>query len=173
MNEYEAIRQRYKPTHIKLLLIAESPPPAAGIPSSRQFYRAEYTKGDDRLFRNTILALYPDAEDVAANKERWLRQLQMDGVYMIEALEESQPHEVTKPQRQEKIKTSLPRLIERVKELATSDTKIVLIKSNVFEVAVQPLREAGFTVLNTELVDYPGRFNQQQYRKKLSDLLAP
>ena len=33
------------------------------------------------------------------------------------------------------------------------------------------LRQAGFTVLNTELVDYPGRFNQRAYREKLAQLV--
>ena len=89
---------------------------------------------------------------------------------MIEALEESQAHEVTKAQRQERIRQSIPRLIERVKELAGKDTKIILIKSNVFEAAAVPLRQAGFNVLNTELVDYPGHFNQRSYREKLTKL---
>ena len=91
---------------------------------------------------------------------------------MIEALETSQRHEITKPQRQERIRESLPRLIERVKELAAKDTKIILIKSNVFAVAAEPLRRAGFNVLNTELVDYPGRFNQRDYREKIAKLTA-
>jgi len=89
---------------------------------------------------------------------------------MIEALEESQVHEVTKAQRQERIRQSIPRLIERVEELTGKDTKIILIKSNVFEAAAEPLRQAGFNVLNTELVDYPGQFNQRAYREKLTKL---
>jgi len=63
-------------------------------------------------------------------------------------------------------------LIERVQEIAEPETKIILIKSNVFDVAAQPLREAGYSVLNTELVDYPGHFNQRAYREKVAALLA-
>jgi hypothetical protein len=91
---------------------------------------------------------------------------------MIEALETSLAHEVTKEQRQERIRKALPRLIERVKGLAEPQTKIILIKSNVFNIAATPLKEAGLTVLNTELVDYPGRFNQRSYREKLAKLVA-
>lgn len=176
MHTYEQLRQTYKPEHITLLLIAESPPPAhATTPSSRHFYRSSHVRRDDRLFTNTIKALYPEPADlteaqIQPDKEEWLRRFQRDGYYMIEALEESQVHEVTKEQRQERIRAALPRLIERVRRLANDDTKIVLIKSNVFEVAAQPLRDAGFTVLNTELVDYPGRFNQRDYREKLHAL---
>lgn len=178
MSEYDALRKTYKPKHIKLLLIAESPPPGrADIPSSRHFYRADQIRREDRLFTNTIKALYPEAANmtetqIQPNKEDWLRRLQADGVYMIEALEESQHHEVTKDERQERIRTALPRLTKRISELASDDTKLVLIKSNVYEVAAEPLREAGFAVLNTALVDYPGRFNQRDYREKLHALAA-
>lgn len=93
-----------------------------------------------------------------------------DGWYMIESLETSLEHEVTKKQRQELIRQHLPRLLERVHALAEKDTKIILIKSNVFDVAAEPLKNEGFTVLNTGLLDYPGRFNQRDYREKLAAL---
>ena len=174
MKDYEHLRHRYRPEHIKFLLIAESPPPEAEVESSRQFYRSGPYR-NDRLFINTIRALYPETvatpQGVLENgKEQWLRRFQRDGWYMIEALEVSQVHEVTKQQRQTRIKEALPRLIARVRELASADTHIILIKSNVFEVAAEPLRSAGFSVLNTELVDYPGQYNQSSYRRKLNML---
>jgi len=170
---YDEQRAQYKPSRITHLLIAESPPGAPDSGGSRHFYRSDMVRPEDRLFINTIRALYPETIDIAQDelektKEHWLRRFQADGWYMIEALEESQVHEVTKPQRQAKIKASLPRLIERVGELAQKDTKLILIKSNVYEVAAEPLRQAGFTVLNTELLDYPGRYNQRTYREKLA-----
>lgn len=175
MSSYDELRQQYRPKRIKYLLIAESPPPSADMPGSRHFYRSEKPRPGDRLFTNTIRALYPETaelpdEDLEANKESWLRRFQDDGWYMIEALEISQRHQVTKKERQEKIKQALPRLIERVGELAEKDTKLILVKSNVFDVAAEPLKEDGFNVLNTELVDYPGRFNQRAYREKLANL---
>lgn len=177
MHSYEEIRQNYKPKHITVLLVAESPPPASDIQSSRHFYRSDKVRHDDRLFTNTIKALYAEAADMTEaelqpNKEAWLRRLQKDGVYMIEALDTSQQHEVTKQSRQSKIREALPRLIQRVHSLATPQTGIVLIKSNVFDVAAAPLKEAGFNVLNTELVDYPGQYNQRAYREKLAKLIA-
>jgi len=177
MQTYEEIRQQYKPKKIAVLLIAESPPPASHIQSSRHFYRTDRIRTDDRLFVNTIKTLYPETTglkelDLEKDKDHWLKKLQTDGYYMIEALEESQVHEVTKKERQAKISISLPRLLERVRKLASKDTKIILIKSNVFESAAQPLRQAGFTVLNTRLLDYPGRFNQAAYRQKLAQMIA-
>lgn len=177
MSSYDQTRQHYKPRHISLLLIAESPPPSADIQSSRHFYRSERIRVDDRLFTNTIWALYPETNgmserDLEEAKDRWLHRLQKDGIYMIESLEVSQRHSVTKERRQERIRVALPRLIARVRSLADSNTRIILIKSNVFAVAAEPLRQAGFRVLNTELVDYPGRFNQRAYRQKLARLTA-
>lgn len=175
-NSYEEIRQQFRPKQVKVLFIAESPPPAMGVESSRHFYRAEKIRRDDRLFVNTIKALYEDAADlteaqIEPNKNEWLKRFAADGYFMIEALEESQVHEVTKKQRQERIKDTLPRLLDRVAQLASKQTKIILIKSNVFDVAAVPLRDAGFNVLNQNLLDYPGRFNQAAYRQKLRALL--
>lgn len=177
MSSYDDIRQRYRPKHIKVLLIAESPPPEADIPSSRHFYRSDQVRREDRLFTNTIKALYPEAAKLVesalqTDKEAWLRKFQHDGWYMIEALEESQPHEITKAERQERIRRSLPSLLDRVTKLVDTKAKLILIKSNVFDAAAAPLREAGFTVLNTELLDYPGRFNQRAYREKLAAMVA-
>lgn len=175
MSEYDIIREKYRPQHIKILLIAESQPPKPEIGGSRHFYRTDKIRPDDRLFVNTIRALYPEAidssqEDLEKDKEQWLQRFMKDGWYMIESLETSLEHEVTKKQRQELIKEHLPRLLERVSKLAEKNTKIILVKSNVFDVATEPLKAKGFTVLNTELLDYPGRFNQRAYREKLAAL---
>jgi len=177
MNSYDSVRKEYLPKHIKVLLVAESPPPAPDTQSSRQFYYTDRIRKDDRLFTNTIRALYPETTsykeiELEEHKEQWLRRFQADGWYMIEALDTSQKHEVTKKQRQERIRKNVPRLIKRIKELASDDTKIILIKSNVFEIAAEPLRSAGFNVPQKELLDYPGIFNQDDYRRKLAALAS-
>ncbi len=175
MSSYEEIRRQYWPERIKVLLVAESPPPEDFAGGSRHFYRSK-PRQDDRLFSNTIRALYPEAAELSENelqqqKEQWLRRFQSDGFYMTEALEKSLPHAVKKPERQKLISEALPRLIERLKEICDKDTKIILIKSNPFAVAGEPLKEAGFNVLNKALVDYPGQYNQTAYREKLAVLL--
>jgi tRNA(Leu) C34 or U34 (ribose-2'-O)-methylase TrmL len=176
MESYEAARRAFKPDHIKVLFIAESQPPAAGVTSSRQFYRTDQIYPGDRLFVNTIKALYGEADDqtekeIEAKKSYWLNRFSSDGYYMIEALDESLPHEATKQERQEKIRSAIPTLLKKVDALASEDTRLILIKSNVFEVATEPLRNAGYSVLNHELVDYPGQYNQRAYREKVRSLL--
>jgi hypothetical protein len=157
-------------------MIAESQPPAAGVASSRQFYRDDVIYREDRLFTNTIRAIYPGTADtpeaeLKQDKRKWLKKFQADGWYMIEALETSLAHEVTKHERQELIRAHLPALLTRVKKLIRPSTNIILIKSNVFDIAAEPLRTAGYTVLNHELLDYPGRFNQKAYREKLAAMV--
>lgn len=177
MSSYDKEREKYKPEKITTLFIAESQPPEAGVASSRQFYRTDVIYREDRLFTNTMRALYPDADklseaDLKAQKESWLQRFQNDGFYMIEALETSLAHEVTKEERQALIRNALPRLLERLKELHAQNAQIILIKSNVFEVAAKPLRDTGYNVLNQQLLDYPGRFNQRAYREKLTKLIV-
>jgi hypothetical protein len=175
--DYEKIRQRYRPEGIKYLLIAESGPPAsAKIPSSRQFYRVDYQKPDDRLYANTMRVVFAEAEDLEssmleADKSVWLERFKEAGFYMIEALETSLVHEVTKQERREMLSEQADRVVERVRELAAAGTKLILIKSNVYDMLAGPLREAGFTVLNEELLDYPGRFNQADFRRKLAAMV--
>ena len=87
---------------------------------------------------------------------------------MIEALEGSMDHEAKTSQRRQALKDARPRLIERLQELVNLDTKIILIKSNPCNILAELLKAAGFKVLNTETVDYPGYWREEQYRKKLA-----
>ncbi len=174
--EYENLRRSYKPVQIEWLFIAESPPPEADTISTRHFYRSGVGEGD-RLFSNTIKALYPQAStltaaELANSKPQWLKRLQADRCYMIEALDESQPHKATSSERQQKLKDHLPQLIHKVQELADQNTKIILIKSNPFKIATEPLRQAGFNVLNQALLDYPGYWREEPYRTKLKAIVS-
>lgn len=173
--EYEKLRLSYKPTIINWLFIAESPPPPAGTVSTRHFYRTGVGTGD-RLFANTIKALYAEASslseaELAEQKETWLRRFQQDGCYMIECLDESLAHGTTPTERKQKIKAALPQLIAKVQELATPQTQIILIKSNPYNIATNPLKEAGFKVINQALIDYPGYWREEPYRQKLAETI--
>ena len=176
--DYEATRKSYKPANVKLLFIAESPPPAdAAKPTTRAFYRIEAAGDGDRLFNNTMQVLYPEfvdikIENLSSEKNNYLKRFQADGYYLIEALTDSMPKDATPSQRQKFLKDQLPSLLERVKPLVGPGTAIILIKSNPFKICSQPLRSVGYNVLNTETLNYPGYWQEQAYRTKLKDLLA-
>jgi hypothetical protein len=178
--EYEKLREKYRPEHIKWLFIAESPPPKKLIHSTRYFYLPDYDPKlgeEDRLFSNTIRALYPEAdklskEELQAEKEKWLRRFQADGCYLIEASPVSFPHRFKPRERQEKLKEYFPWLLERVESLAEEDTRIILIKSNVFIVVEGKLKMRGYKVINDGNLTYPGVWQEQVYRTKLKELMS-
>lgn len=177
MESYENLRSRYKPARIAWLFIAESPPPDdAKRPSTRHFYRTDTGEGD-RLFANTMKALYAAArdlseEDLRRQKAMWLQLFQADGCYMIEALEESIEHGVKAAERVKRLKAATPRLIERVQQLALPYTKIMLIKSNPYNICAEPLRAAGYNVINDGILNYPGYWQEQAYQAKLASLMS-
>ncbi len=175
MQDYENLRQNFRPAQVKWLLVAESGPPKPTQTSTRHFYRMEAREGD-RLFTNTIKAIYPETmelkePELEKDKLKWLQRLQTDGFYMIEAVPYSIPHGVKTPIRRQKIRESLPDLIQRLRELVEGDTRIILIKSNTFIEAAGLLKEAGFKVINDEFLDFPGYWREQQYREKLAEML--
>ena len=173
--DYEQLRQSYRPQQIKWLLVAESPPPAADKTSTRHFYRPTAAGDGDRLFNNTIRAIYPEAPEpleLVAHKEEWLQRFKTDDFYLIEALTESLPHGTKTKDRLEALHDAVPNLIKRTKQLAGPDTKIILIKSTTFKMCTEPLREAGLNVINTETLNYPGFWQEEPYRTKLKQLIS-
>lgn len=174
--DYEKLRQSYKPAVIKWLFVTESPPPQAGTTSTRHFYRAEAGEGD-RLFVNTIKGLYPEAKlqseaGIAKDKSKWLDRLKADGVYQIESLIESMPHGSSQAVRREALKAAGPDLIKRIQGLISLDTKIILVKSTVYNYLGKALKDAKLPVINEALLDYPGFWREQPYQAKLSALMA-
>jgi hypothetical protein len=177
MESYEKIRATYRPPIINWLFIAESPPPAdPNQISTRHFYRINTAEGD-RLFVNTMKALYPEATELSEqglrhHKPEWLRRFQSDNCYMIEALEKSIDHGTKTSERTKQLRAATPRLIERVRQLVSPQARILLIKSNPYHICSQPLREAGFNVINDGVLNYPGYWQEQAYQAKLASLMA-
>lgn len=54
---YSVRRPRWKPEHVRLLLIAESAPDDGGDLASRRFFYDEYLTGKDGLFREGVRSL--------------------------------------------------------------------------------------------------------------------
>ena len=51
------------------------------------------------------------------------------------------------------------------------ETPIILIAKCVYMVCCQPLCETGFTICNSELVEFPGSGGQVKFRTKMATLL--
>jgi len=168
--DFESVRQKYKPEVIKFLLIAEAPPKV----ESKRFFYFEDVQNGDSLFLETMKVLYPDdcsvTKNVRRQKRKFLERFKNDRFYLIDAtdtpMEDSRPAE-----KREQIKKSLPSLIKKIRSVASEDTKIILISSTVYNVAVHVLKLEGFNVINECMIDFPGSGGQAKFRNKISALL--
>ncbi len=82
---YAELRERYRPSDVRLLLIGESAPdPGAAEP---RFFYAPTLTGADNLFRGVVLALYAHQfprGSAGMSKVPWLERLKEDGVFLID-----------------------------------------------------------------------------------------
>jgi hypothetical protein len=167
-NEFEVARQKYRPSEIEYLLIAESPPKKE---SGRFFYFEDVTK-HDALFLETMKVLYPseykDTKYVRRNKANFLQKFMNDGFYLIDSTDIPI---VDKSKRQKQIEQAFPDLCRKVRELAGSKTKIILVSRGVYDVCFNRLKSEGFNVINTEMTDHPSSGGQTKYRNKIGKLL--
>ena len=168
--DFEFARQKYKPKVIKFLLITEAPPKV----ESKQFFYFEDVQNGDSLFLETMKVLYPDdclvTKNVRRQKRKFLERFKNDGFYLIDTtdipIEDSRP-----AKKREQIKKSLPSLIKKVRSIASEDTKIILISSTVYSVAVNVLKSECFNIINECVIDFPGSGGQAKFRNKISALL--
>lgn len=79
---YSQLREAWKPSHVRLLLIGESAPDDGGDPNNRRFFYSDRL-GSDNLFRGVVAAMYGTSKDDLAKggKGPWLERLRDDGFY--------------------------------------------------------------------------------------------
>jgi hypothetical protein len=175
--KYEAAADKYKPAKIKYLLIAESPPyTLTKNEEIRYFYFDKITDGDT-LLRNTIESIFSEKYD-NSKKGFWLKKLKNEGFFLIDAVEYpiDQFKKDTK-KRNRHVRINFNNLIEKIEKLKEErfidkNTKIILIKKNIFEILGEKLKEKGFNVLNDKLLPFPSKYgNPKRYQEELKELL--
>ena len=170
MDKFVKAREKYKPSNIKFILIAESPPK---IDSERFFY-FENVCEKDSLFLETMKVLYLGegkyvASEARTNKRFLLKKFQEDGFYLEDSV--SYPLVCKQNQKVNKIKNNLSDLKERLKLYKLSKTKIILIAATVYEACYDNLKQNGFNVINTKSIAFPGSGGQKKFKKYFSELL--
>ena len=182
---FEAVRNNYHPDLIRLLFIAEAPP-ANG--ANRFFYFVPIDRGDT-LFLEMVKVLYPKEarfnESVESRKlkfsARWVRdrkaqflaKFKQDGFYLIDAVDEPMPRGATRKMKEERIRSSLPGLKDKLKALCDDrDVPVVLLGALVYKVCGGDLRKSGVRVLNEDKIDIPAQGGQKKFRRKLGELLS-
>jgi hypothetical protein len=175
--KYEDLARDYRPDKIKYLLIAESPP--YGLTKDRKiryFYNKEVTENDNFLI-NTIKGIYSLEKYTGSYKEKCLKRLQRDCFFLIDAVEYP-INQFKEKRRTIHVKHNISDLLERIDKLKEKgcidkNTKIILIKRNVFEVLEEKLKKKDFNVLNKELLPFPRwKKNINNFKAGLHKLLA-
>jgi len=163
--------EKYRPGRIRFLFIAESPPHVKPDVEPRYFYFEEY-KGKDFLFRAIAEVLFPDefAEfKESGDKRTLLGRLRENGSFLIDACD----YPINQHKDRDRfVKKDFPKLTKKMRGLVDGETKVILIKKNIYDLLFDRLRSQGFNVVNAEHLDFPSCGNQLKFKGKLRRLLA-
>jgi hypothetical protein len=149
---YDALRVRYRPDPVRLLLVGESPPdPRSG---ERRFFYAPKLASADNLYRGVASALYgQEAGFDLRDKPEVLGRMQRDGVWLIDATETPINGKPT-GERRRAIREGLGRLERQCTEIEPS-VGVLICHAVVFREAATRLRTAGVRVLHDAPLPFP------------------
>ena len=168
-NSYARARNKYRPSKVNVLLVAESPPSSGG------YFYAETAIGKDHLFRETMKALKLWQVDrpmrKGCDKRPMLKHFRSLGFFLIDTCE--LPVDKMPPRRR-RLSTiqGASTLPNRVKEL--NPGRILIVKKTVFNPARQALNIAGFEdrILNKRSLPFPNHGNQRRFRRMMRFLVS-
>lgn len=167
--QLEKARQNYKPKQVKYLLVAEAPPDSV----DRFFYYTDVFKKDD-LFLGVTRALYPTLKEKhlesrrskdGSVKKSILEKLKEDGFFLLD-LSELPISYLT-----DSLNSQVPLLINKIKAVADENTKIILIKVNVYDIAFEALTEAGIKNVIDCRITFPGSGGQTKFQIEFTEAL--
>ena len=161
-SEYVAMREQFRPNHLKLIFIAESPP------ESGQYLYDTGGSTTEMLFSALMKAI----EIGPANKISGLQEIQLRGLFLIDATYHP-VNDLKKAVRDQVITNDYAHLVREL--LQTPDVQhvpIVLIKANVCKLLEPLLMKDGFNVINDgDLVYFPSHGHQQEFQEQLATIL--
>ena len=169
---YKTAAQKYNPDKIKILFIAESPPFKEEGEALRYFYFENVTKRDS-LFRNIMQVLFPEEyDDFKKSKDKvpLLNKFKENGFFLIDACDYP-INQYKNRTRDDLINKDFPKLLQKIKTVIDDDTKIILIKKNIYVLLFYRLKSEGINVINTEHLDFPSSGHQLEFKIKLTNLL--
>lgn len=163
---YAAARNRYKPAHIRLLLLAEAPPG-----NLERYFYFEDVKQHDSLFLEITGILYPDRKKRylssgrdEALKRDLLREFAAGGFWLTTVYETPGLSEAENA-------APLPGLLKRLNAIDKA-TPILLIGAPTYDTCYAPLSKAGYRVLN-ERIPFPGSGQQKVFRAGFKKAIDP
>ena len=165
---YNKLRKEYKPSEIKCLLIAESPPKSEG---GRFFYNPDQEKYDF-LFRSVMEVIFTDfkVKYRRGQKRIYLQKFKEKGFYLIDAVDEP-INDKNQRERNKIIKRNLENKIREIDELISKDTPIIFIKKNIFKIFHPELKRRGFNVIHNKPIPFPSSGQQSKFKEKFKRCL--
>lgn len=165
--QLEKARLKYKPQKIKYLLIAEAPPD-----SIDRFFYYDNVKQHDYLFLGVALALYPELKNQfiisgrsADIKKSILHKLKADSFYLLDL------SELPLTLMTGDLSAHLPTLVTKIKSVSDANTKIILIKATVYDIAFKYLQDIGFQNVLDVRIPFPGQGGQTLFQQKFKEAL--
>lgn len=165
---YSERRERWRPEHVGLLLIAESAPDPGSGPR-RYFYDEDLTASDG-LFREVAKALLGAGKLTQGRKEKlpWLRRLRDQGTFLIDLA--PIPVNQMPANRDTVLVSNVAGCVARVQEIQPDG--IIVIKQNVFTLLHGPLRAAALPLLHDTFIPFPGSGQQKRFQTGIAAALA-
>jgi hypothetical protein len=180
---YADAMERYRPSRIRLLFIAEAPP---AYRFQRFFYFTDVRRMDT-LFLEMMKTFYPveagyhggqflpgySAAAIRNRKAEFLARFKADGFYLTDGHELPMPEAATSKTKADLMRASLSHLSEKIRQLSMNNPMpIVLIGKITYKVCAAALVERGFLVLNKAAIDHPARGGQRRFRDGLAQTVS-
>ena len=121
--------------------------------------------------------LYPSETELAETKEirrrkkDFLNKFMTHGFYLIDSLDEPFEKRYSSTEKIRSIKFELGKLLEKIRNLLSEKTKVILIASPVYKANCEFLKKQGIPIINRESIDFPGSGGQKKYREKMKIIL--
>jgi hypothetical protein len=159
---YHSLRRLYEPEHLKLMIIAESPP------ISGKYFYDESGAPTGPLFA----ALMQRLGVATVTKEKGLREFQRRGCILVDATYEP-VNGMSDVARDFVIERDYSLLLEDIKALSADlSLPIVLLKTNVCRVLDPKLTKDGFNVINRgQPIYFPSHGQQNKSRQQFISIL--
>lgn len=164
--QLEKARQKYKPEILNYLLIAEAPPD-----SLERFFYYDNVRQHDYLFLGVAEAIYPKLKNKFLLSKRSseikniiLQTLQNDGFYLLDL------SELPLSLLGSDLRLQLPTLVDKINAVADENTQIILIKTNVYDIAYHFLKQKFSNVID-QRITFPGQGGQRKFQVEFKQAL--
>ncbi len=156
----ESARSRYMHGKIKYVLVAEAPPD-----SLDRFFYYENVRQHDYLYLGIAQALYPDLKNKFLTsgrkseiKKTILEKFQRDGFYFLDL------SELPLSLMNRSLESQVPSFLEKLKPFVYEETRIILIKANVYDILFPEFLNRGFNNVIDVRIPFPGQGGQKRFQ---------